>query len=162
MTKWANLPDKNICNMLGRIKIQEYQKTNWELQASLNSCWMFCIFNCKPQCVKHSSRGFLVIAFSISLGCRTAAEEMFIQHLTKPRFCAWLGLLAVGWWGQGCPGCRTQPYLSGEAPPQVHGTRASFVGLQPQHHCGGQLVMGSAATGLLLQVQENKKGQAEG
>lgn len=61
----------------------------------------------------------------------------------------------------GCPGVRTQPYLSGEAPPQVHGTRASFVGLQPQHHCGGQLVMGSAATGLLLQVQGNKEGQRQ-
>lgn len=57
---------------------------------------------------------------------------------------------------QGQP-CRTQPYLSGEAPPQVHGTRASFVGLQPQHHCGGQLVMGSAATGLLLWVQGTKR-----
>lgn len=57
--------------------------------------------------------------------------------------------------------CRTQPYLSGEAPPQVHGTRASFIGLQPQHHCGGQLVMGSAATGLLLQGEGNKKGQGQ-
>lgn len=42
-------------------------------------------------------------------------------------------------------------YLSGEAAPEVHGARARFVGLQPQHHRGGQLVMGGATTGLLLQ-----------
>lgn len=41
-------------------------------------------------------------------------------------------------------------YLSGQAASQVHGARAGFVGLQPQHHCRGQLVMGSTATGLLL------------
>lgn len=43
-----------------------------------------------------------------------------------------------------------QLYLSGKAASEVHGTRAGFVGLQPQHHRGGQLVMGSATTGLLL------------
>jgi len=42
-------------------------------------------------------------------------------------------------------------YLSGKAASEVHGARAGFVGLQPQHHRGGQLVMGGATTGLLLQ-----------
>ena len=43
------------------------------------------------------------------------------------------------------------PYLSGKAASEVHGARAGFVGLQPQHHRGGQLVVGGATTGLLLQ-----------
>lgn len=46
-------------------------------------------------------------------------------------------------------------YLSGQAASQVHGARARLVGLQPQHHRGGQLVMGSAATGLLLGDKEH-------
>lgn len=41
-------------------------------------------------------------------------------------------------------------HLSGKAASEVHGARAGFVGLQPQHHRGGQLVMGSAAAGFLL------------
>lgn len=43
-----------------------------------------------------------------------------------------------------------QLYLSGKAASKVHGAGAGFVGLQPQHHCGGQLVMGGAATGFFL------------
>lgn len=43
-----------------------------------------------------------------------------------------------------------QFYLSREAASEVHGARAGFVGLQPEHHCGGQLVMGGATTGFLL------------
>lgn len=43
-----------------------------------------------------------------------------------------------------------QFYLSRKAASEVHGARAGLVGLQPEHHCGGQLVMGGATTGFLL------------
>lgn len=43
-----------------------------------------------------------------------------------------------------------QLYLSGKAASEVHGARAGFVGLQPEHHRGRQLVVGGAATGFLL------------
>lgn len=145
MRKWANLTDKKICNTHGRIKIQEYQKTHWDSQAGLNSCWVFCIFNCKPQSVKHSSRGFLAITPCIPHFTGLQSRRNVRAAPPKSRALCLAGAARVR---------RTQPYLSGEAAPQVHGSRASFVGLQPQHHRGGQLVMGSAATGLLLQGTE--------
>lgn len=114
---------------------------------------MFCSFNCKLPHVQHSPRGVLVIRYCIHhlTGLQNSSKERCLCSTSPKQH-------SVPAWG--CPEVgRTQPYLSGEAPPQVHGTRASFVGLQPQHHRGGQLVMGSAATGLLLQVEGNKKGQ---
>jgi len=54
-----------------------------------------------------------------------------------------------------------QTYLSGEAPAKVHGTRTSFISLQPQHHCGGQLVMSSTAAGFLLEEGGQGKGKTQ-
>lgn len=48
-------------------------------------------------------------------------------------------------------------YLSGEAASEVHGAGAGLVGLQPQHHRGGQLVMGGAATGFLLGTRQRSE-----
>lgn len=116
-----------------------------------------CIFNCKLQCVKHKFKGLSgnYTPLSPFLWAAEQRQRRCLYNTSQKQG-------AVPDWGSGCAGrqgqpCRTQPYLSGEAPPQVHGTRASFIGLQPQHHCGGQLVMGSAATGLLLQVQGTRR-----
>lgn len=54
-----------------------------------------------------------------------------------------------------------QTYLSGKAPAKVHGTRTSFISLQPQHHCGGQLVMSSTTAGFLLEEGGQEKGKTQ-
>ena len=49
--------------------------------------------------------------------------------------------------------------LPREGTAEVHGPRVSLDGLQPQHHGGGQLVVGIAALRLLLRGERDGGGQ---